>query len=533
MADVGVKGRMLTWLISFLTDRRIQVTLEDKLSGIYNIDKGVPQGSVLSPILFIILLCTIPNVLPVMSEEFADDLAFLITADNLEDAELLMQDAINRFSEWCRHTRLVLQPLKTKVMCFTKKKVEDPRLFLEDNEIEVVYSHRYLGMVLDSPTLTWTNHINSLISDCRSRLNVLRALGGTTWGARRDVMLKIYITWIRSKILYGCQALIAASPTNIKKLEVIQNATLRLAIGAWNSTFLPALHCEANVVPLQILIEEQTLKHYYEVKSIGLQHPLHDQIFNDIRTRNKVWTKNIFKLPFALKSEELLREWNMPDFQVQRVSLKPILPPWFNVKDQLHLELDMHTTKAMGVVHNNQAALHTLHTRYGDFQKLYTDGSKGEDQTTGAAMFVEEQQLGVKWRIDDCASIVSAELYAIYRALQWIYTNLPRGNVVVLTDSLSSLHLIGNRKLKNYASSAGAIQLLLLQFFRKNWTIHIQWIPEHSNIQGNDRVDQLANEGRALGNINHHVEIQDMYHHLKSTARSHWQSKLIKFKHSS
>ena len=73
-------------------------------------------------------------------------------------------------------------------------------------------------------------------TDCNARLNVMRALTGTTWGADRRSLLTIYITLIRSKIAYGSQAILAACPSNIKKLEVIENTALRIATGAWNNT---------------------------------------------------------------------------------------------------------------------------------------------------------------------------------------------------------------------------------------------------------------------------------------------------------
>ena len=106
LAEIGIKGKMLTWIISFLSNRKIQVILEDKLSSIYDINTGVPQGSIMSPMLFIILLCTLPNNLtPIIPEEFADDIAFAVTADTIEDAEEKMSDAIERFMDWCRKTK--------------------------------------------------------------------------------------------------------------------------------------------------------------------------------------------------------------------------------------------------------------------------------------------------------------------------------------------------------------------------------------------------------------------------------------------
>ena len=392
LTNMGVKGNMLTWLINFLSDRKIQVILEDKKSDVYNINKGVPQGSGISPLLFIALLTALPITFPLLSEEFADDLAFCITYDDMETAMGMMQDSIRRLEAWCRDKKLTLNPAKTKCMCFTRfTKPEDntPRLFLGNEEIEVVKTFKYLGMVMDAPNLTWNVHLNKLRDDCNARLSIMRAFTGTTWGADRDCLLKIYIALIRSKLAYGSQALLAASPTNLNKLEVIENTALRIATGAWNNTNIAALHVEANIVPIKTYLEEQSLKYYFKLRSFGQQHPVNSQIFNDENTQGKIWTPGVFKKPFALRAEELETSWHIPQLKIPRVNMSPVLPPWFNIKENIHLDLDIHTIKAMGPTHNFQAALDTLNHKYANYKRIYSDGSKADDLSTGAACIVE------------------------------------------------------------------------------------------------------------------------------------------------
>ena len=509
LADIGIKGNMLEWLISFLTDRKIQVTLEDKISETYNINTGVPQGSTLSPILFILLLSTMPNIFPVISDEFADDIAFAVTADSLEQAETLMQDAIERFLEWCNKTSLTLQPLKTKVMCFTKKKNKRPRLFLNNTEIEVVWTFKYLGMTLDAPTLTWGPHIVNLKEELRSRLNIMRALAGTTWGADRENLIRLYIAIIRSKITYGSQVLISASPSNIYKLEVIQNDAIRLATGAWNSTYIPSLLSEANVIPLDLFIQAQAIKQYYKLKIQTGNFPITEQIFNDDTIRNKLWTPNHFKKPFVLKVEELINNWNLPNVQIETTEY-PVIPPWFHIENYIHTEMDIVSTKAMGTEHNRQTTISMLNDEYINYRKIYTDGSKAEDQTTGAGYYVEDINRRECWKLTDYTSITGAELTAIKEALDWVSQQQNQNNIVILSDSQTSLHLIKQRKVKSYKYIISKIQKHIIDMTKNGTSIHIQWIPGHTGIEGNDIADSLANQGRHSEMLETTLETKDI-----------------------
>jgi len=124
LAEAGIGGRLLTWIEDLLKDRLICFSIEDIISELYEINRGILQGSGISTILFILLLRSLPNVTPIRSKEFADDVAYSITDHNQDVAETQMQQAINKFSAWIREKSLKINIEKTKFMCFTIKQQE-------------------------------------------------------------------------------------------------------------------------------------------------------------------------------------------------------------------------------------------------------------------------------------------------------------------------------------------------------------------------------------------------------------------------
>ena len=317
---------MLAWLVDFLTDRKIQVILENVYSDIVDINKGVPQGSILSPILFIILLTNLPNITPILSKELADDIAFSITADTHQEALILMQDAIERFSDWCKTNKLTINPQKTKVMCFSNSINQKIELKLDGILIDPVKKFKYLGMTLDAPNLTWKDHIINLVSETENTLNMMKALTGTTWGADRKSLIKIYEAQIRNKITYGCPAFISLSDTYLKRLESIQNSALRVALGTWRSTRVANMQTETNVEPLKLHIQQQSITQYYKIKAMGPNNNVHAQIFNDNEIENQNYSR-FFKKPFILKTQSIIQNWNLPKTPPSKVSNTQSSPP--------------------------------------------------------------------------------------------------------------------------------------------------------------------------------------------------------------
>lgn len=152
---------------SFLTQRQFQITVNGTLSGCHSIPFGLPQGSVLSPTLYNVFTSDVEKVGDVVYGFFADDTSFLTTHDDAKIVTTKLQHAQNKLEEYQHRWRIKINPLKTQIVFFTKRRAVHhfPSSMLKINGIPVKWTTegKYLGLILDQKLL-FDKHINESIA---------------------------------------------------------------------------------------------------------------------------------------------------------------------------------------------------------------------------------------------------------------------------------------------------------------------------------------------------------------------------------
>lgn len=232
--DLGFRGNLPIFINNLMTDRTFKVRIGTELSDTFTQINGVPQGSVISPTLFMILINDMlkdisPNVKFAL---YADDIVLWCDLKDADDARIEMQKALDKLSEWQEKWGTSFSPIKSNYVVFSRKRII-PKVKLTINEVEIPQTDTtfFLGLKFDRK-LRWHEHINYLITACNKRLNVLRSIQNSNWGADRYSLIAIYKSFIRAKLDYGSHLYDAAAKGLKNKLNVIQNSALRLATGA-------------------------------------------------------------------------------------------------------------------------------------------------------------------------------------------------------------------------------------------------------------------------------------------------------------
>ena len=161
----------------------------------------------------------------------------------------------------CEKWGFVINCNKTVGIIFTNKKnLKCPPLKIKEDVVKFEKKCTLLGITFDSH-LTWSPHINYICERSKIRLNLMRSICGSNWGASKNTLLSVYRALIRPILDYGCSAFESASTSNLKLLDSIQYKSLLLVTGGLKGVALSTLLSECGEKPLWLRGKEITLKY--------------------------------------------------------------------------------------------------------------------------------------------------------------------------------------------------------------------------------------------------------------------------------
>ena len=160
MKTIGLRDRLLGWLASYLSQRKQRVVIDGQSSNWSTVSAGVPQGSVLGPLLFLIYINDVTENLKSDCLLYADDTSLFDIVDDPVTSSQKLNNALSKIYDWARKWLVTINPSKTECMTFSAKRIKPPHpdLFYGDNKINEVAQHTHLGVVLCN-NLSWRAHI--------------------------------------------------------------------------------------------------------------------------------------------------------------------------------------------------------------------------------------------------------------------------------------------------------------------------------------------------------------------------------------
>ena len=225
--NYSIRGVAQKLLVSYLECKKHFVALNQTRSKLMNIEYGVPLGSTLGPVFFLIYINDLNNALRSKSILFADDTCLLVTEDNSQTLRSAITDELNRLSIWCSANKLTIILSKPCVPFIPPKITMNSNfsLFLlwsNDNPINIVSSTKYLGVFIDN-RLNFKEHILTLENKIARSVGILSKV---RYNFPLKTLLQLYHALIHPLLTYGIVVWGSTYPSYLGKLKTLQNKAM-------------------------------------------------------------------------------------------------------------------------------------------------------------------------------------------------------------------------------------------------------------------------------------------------------------------
>ena len=364
----GVSGQLLSLVESFLKNRKQRTVLNGQCSGWGDISAGVPQGSILGPLFFLVYINDLAMDLKCNVKLFADDTSILTIEQDPNTAASDMNHDLEMIKKWAHDWRMSFNPDARKqavevIFSRKNKAVDHPVIVFNNTPVKVVDEHKHLGMFLDSK-LSFSTHIKEVISKTRKGIGMLKHLSRYL---PRHTLNELYKQYVRPHLDYGdviyhipakvCEfSHSVILPNQMEKLESVQYSAALAVSGAWRGTSREKVYAELGWESLSLRRWSRRLILFYKfINNLTpgytkdpipplrqSQYPLGNQdVVGQILTRTEKFQSSFYP--------NCLNEWNKLDPEIRLAPsvaafkkkllaiIRPPAKPVFGIHDPIGL----------------------------------------------------------------------------------------------------------------------------------------------------------------------------------------------------
>ncbi|CDR48850.1 RHTO0S21e00144g1_1 [Rhodotorula toruloides] len=481
MAEKGLPRSLLRWVESFMTSRTCTLRLEGVSSEPVEWRSGLPQGSPLSPILFLLYnsgaldACETPTS---TAFGWVDDLNVLTWGRNVEEAVSAAQRIVPGLETWSATHHSLFEPSNTLVTRFLTardRSPDDPKVVLCGEELEYSSALGMLGVTIDE-RLTFKQHIASCAAKASRAMVGVGLLAKSRGGLKAKYVRRLVEAVVLPRLTWCAAAWYKPGTIGSKVLEQVQEAAARFVTGGYRTTSLAALEVEANLLPLDLRLTHQVLRLALRLASSPSDSALHARFR---LARPAMPAKHPSPIHLALHSFPALLQ---PRTRVEPIAYSP-LAPWAS-PPRCRLVVDV--SKEASVKSHGREVL-ALDAAGG--LAAYSDGSLLESRAGASAVVRfgagEEGLWGKKARaMGQYQSVYAAELEGARLALdglQQSLSSIPASSATLFIDNHRTVR--STRPPRDHP----AAQLTL------------QWLAGHLEVPGNELADEEAKRAAGVG----------------------------------
>ena len=223
LKNYGVTGQVHKWIVDFLHQRSQRVVCKGNHSKWAPVHSGVPQGSVIGPILFLIYINDLPEEVNTTVRLFADDTIMYMAMSGPGDSTSLQQD-LDRLAAWEEKWKMEFHPQKCSVLPITRSLSPQVNKYqLHGHTLKTETDSKYLGITINNK-LSWNNHIDNTCTKANSSIGFLRR---NFQIPQEHIKTNVYNTLVRPQVEYAAAVWDPYTGENIHKLEMVQRRAAR------------------------------------------------------------------------------------------------------------------------------------------------------------------------------------------------------------------------------------------------------------------------------------------------------------------
>jgi ribonuclease HI len=476
----------------------------------------VPQGSVIAPLLFSIMLHDIQDNIStpgLFYTLFADDLAVWQDFNGKSKAFrklwlLRYQTVMDKIEAYMIKNGFELSAEKTNLMVFTRqhKSRSEFRIHINGKCIQPSSSVKYLGVFLHQ-NLLWEQHIKNNITKAQRGVNLIKILSTQTWVSAKS-LVSVVRALVRSRLMYGHEAFFSASNSQWLRLARIETRALKAALGLSKYAINVLVYQEVGWLPLKEECELACVN--YQIRTAVTENCVSDALSTDYASNDDAFRQRLKgskprlhrqTTPFSDRVKQLRDASNLTMEDVEKTVI-PVDPPWTLKSAHFEYSYGESVSKKEDPLFLSTLAKEKIDRDHLNSLKIFTDGSIDESGHAGSAFVVPENNVTQCYRLNKGVNVFTTELYAILMALTYMCNlHIVPISAVILSDSLSSLKALsrgGSNQRRNMQQNI----LKLIDFIiRRGTNLSIMWLPSHVGLKGNDIADCAAKKAKSIGTV--------------------------------
>ncbi|APA14489.1 hypothetical protein SS1G_06411 [Sclerotinia sclerotiorum 1980 UF-70] len=524
--NLNLPTSLIAWISSFLKERLLKLSFDGQIETFKPINTGIPQGSPISPILFLIYIRDLFSANSIKYLSYIDDIALTTFSTSWKKNIISLERATKQIYALGKENAIQFDLAKTELIHFsTSKDTKTASIKLPNEEIiQPSTLVRWLGIWFD-PGLSFKQHVTIRATQAKTSFYRMARLANSEKGLSPKAMRQLYMACVTSIADYGSILWWKGQNQFKKILQSLQNLALRKILGVFKTSPIKPMEIEAALCPPEVRLNAGIKQYAFRLLKISPSHPV-NLIATKLATEKE--NQDVVATPQRkqLKPTQLEKIKNSIQKDFDPLTLERIhhfyFPPW---KKEVPYRVNI---SKLGK--EEAAMIHNLAFKYRckNTITIYTDASstlEGIGVGIGIVVILPNGRNSYQETINIGVNqlVYNGELLGVTKAIEYANSIAQPGNKFkIYSDNQAGLF-----RLKTPSDSPGqSCQIKAIKaaeaIQNKGAEISLNWVPGHTSVQGNELADSLAKEATKIPSSSHETSYASIGMDIKRMKSENW-----------